>query len=243
MLSAVTFDFWNTLMWEPPGVLVEARIPALLEEFSRLGIGVDEERLRGSHNLAFTAYQDAWVANRQYCAPDAALTILEALDLADRVDLYDPLVRCFSTAGELAEIRPCDGAVEALQALRDAGLRLGVVCDIGLTPSPVLRAKLAAHGLLAFFDAFAFSDEVGVYKPSAVIFQHVLTQLNAEASRAAHVGDRKRTDVAGALETGMLAVRYTGVYDDPAEGPDGHAVISQLRELPPALDRLSRQAP
>jgi FMN phosphatase YigB (HAD superfamily) len=50
------------------------------------------------------------------------------------------------------------------------------------------------------------------------------------------VGDRRRTDVAGALAAGMIAVRYNGVYEDEAQGtPDADIVLTDLNDLPQTL--------
>ena len=38
---------------------------------------------------------------------------------------------------------------------------------------------------------------------------------------AAHIGDLRRTDIAGAQALGIIAVRYTGVFDDPGTADDG----------------------
>ncbi|MEZ5258385.1 MAG: HAD-IA family hydrolase [Ilumatobacteraceae bacterium] len=105
-----------------------------------------------------------------------------------------------------------------------AGVRLGIICDVGFTPSPVLRTMLERHGVLGYFDAWSFSDEVGWYKPAAQIFAHAMASLGVEAQESAHVGDLRRTDVAGALASGMtVMVRYHGVHDDlDATGPDAH---------------------
>ena len=61
-----------------------------------------------------------------------------------------------------------------------------------------------------------------------MIFEHALEGLGGpEPERVAHVGDLRRTDVAGALGMGMTAVRYTGVFDDDsADLPEGHHVLS-----------------
>ena len=40
-------------------------------------------------------------------------------------------------------------------------------------------------------------------------------------SDAAHVGDLRRTDVAGARAMGIRAIRYRGVFDDPGRADDG----------------------
>src|SRR5207244_6923270 len=102
-----------------------------------------------------------------------------------------------------------------LGTLTDAGLRLGIICDVGMTASSLLRDHLIRHGLLPLFDHWSFSDEVGSYKPSPVIFRHALDGLGGPVpERVAHVGDIRRTDVAGAKAVGLGAVCFTGVGDD-----------------------------
>src|SRR5207249_2916452 len=73
--------------------------------------------------------------------------------------------------------------------------------------------------------ALVFSDEVGVYKPDPRIFQAALGALGAEPSEAAHVGDLRFTDVAGARAVGMRAIRFSGGRDDEADGPEADVVI------------------
>jgi FMN phosphatase YigB (HAD superfamily) len=112
-----------------------------------------------------------------------------------------------------------------------------------MTPSVTLRAHLTDRGLLGYFDHWSFSDEVGVYKPDPAIFRHALAGLSQAAGRdiapaeAAHVGDLRRTDIAGARAMGMTAVRYTGVFDDDSQPePEGHHVVDDHRRLPGILD-------
>ena len=106
-----------------------------------------------------------------------------------------------------------------------------------MTPSSTLRTHLDRNGVLERFDHWSFSDEVGWYKPAPEIFRHALAGLGDVApARAAHVGDIRRTDVAGALGVGMVAVRYTGVSDDTTESePEATHVIADHRELPAVL--------
>jgi len=140
------------------------------------------------------------------------------------------------SAGDSAETELTPGMAEAIGVLVASGVRVGIICDVGLTPSITLRRALDHHGLLVQFGHWAFSDEVGVYKPDAAIFEHALAGLGGVApDRAAHVGDLRRTDVAGARAMGMTAVRYRGVADDPTEGPEGHHVLMDHVDLPGLL--------
>ena len=50
-----------------------------------------------------------------------------------------------------------------------------------------------------------------------------------------HVGDLKRTDVAGAQAVGMATVRFRGVVDDPDSGDEADHVIDRLVDLPAVL--------
>jgi putative hydrolase of the HAD superfamily len=126
-----------------------------------------------------------------------------------------------------AGVRPCAGIDVTLRRCRDAGVRLAIICDIGLTPAAGVRALLASEDLLDVFDTTVFSDEQGTYKPDVRIFEHTLAVLGVDAGGALHVGDRRRTDVAGALDAGMSAVRYRAVFDD---------VDSTYRDAPFVID-------
>ena len=69
-----------------------------------------------------------------------------------------------------------------------------------------------------------------------MIFDHALGGLGVDAAHAAHVGDLRRTDVAGARAMGMVAVRYTGVFDDDTQPePEGDHVVDHHAKLPAVL--------
>ena len=92
------------------------------------------------------------------------------------------------------------------------GGALGIVCDVGLTSSPTLRDRLEGFEFLAWFEAWSFSDETGWFKPAAEAFRPALEGLGVtDPSRAAHVGDNPRTDVAGARALGMTVDQLHGV--------------------------------
>jgi FMN phosphatase YigB (HAD superfamily) len=233
MVEAVTFDFWNTLMWEEPGSLREKRLEAWREALGP----VDEETLERAHDAAHQEYVDSWVAGRQFRVEEAVEHMLAGMNGAVGEEAVPVLVEGFSAGGRRAAVHPSDGVAECLATLKDGGVRIGIVCDIGLTPSPVVRELLGRAGLLEYFDGMSFSDEVGHYKPHPAIFEHALEGLGGvPAGRAAHVGDRVRTDVDGAVAMGMTAVRYNGVYEDELAGQRDEVAIRDLRELPRLLE-------
>ena len=236
-IEAVTFDFWNTLVYELRGHLRSRRMEAwsgLLEEG---GFALERVELEAVYDGAWEAYLASWEANEQFLAAQAAEHIIENLGFAVPVDVREKLVDAFGRAGADVELRLADGLEPCLRTLRDAGLKLGIICDVGFTPSSTLRDHLIRHGVLPLFDHWSFSDEVGAYKPSPVIFEHALEGLGRPVpGRVAHVGDLRRTDVAGALNMGMVAVRYTGIEDDDSQPePEGHHVVDHFDHLPAAL--------
>lgn len=234
MIEAVTFDFWNTLMWEEPGSLKEKRLEAWWEA---LGPGLEAAELERAHDAAHQEYVDSWTSGRQFRVEEAVDHMLDALDGDLKADAATALIQGFSEGGRRAAVHPSDGVGKCLEELKRAGIGIGIVCDIGLTPSPVVRELLDRHGLLDYFDGMSFSDEVNHYKPHRAIFEHALGVLGGiPPERAAHVGDRRRTDVGGAVAMGMTAVRYNGVYEDEAiRAPEAHIVLADLTELPQRL--------
>jgi FMN phosphatase YigB (HAD superfamily) len=240
-VDAVTFDYWNTLVFEQPGHLTDRRIRAWLGILEEAGLVVDEPRIRGAFEGSWKRATEHWKSNRGYYAPHAVSEILEELAIELTQDLRDRLGGAFWGAAEGAELHLTDGVESCLRSLRDAGLRLGIVCDVGMTPSSYLRAFLESNGLLEWFDHWAFSDEVGHYKPSPTIFRNALDGLGVKPERAAHVGDLRRTDVAGALAAGMTAVRYTGIVDDQSQPePEAHHVVGHHRDLPGVIGMVGR---
>jgi FMN phosphatase YigB (HAD superfamily) len=243
-VTAATFDFWNTLCCEPPGGYLRGRrLEAMSQVLVDAGVGsagVVLPVLTAGYDTAWTSWHDGWQANRQFTGVDAAHTICDAIErtFADSpavASLRARLCEVFASQSEGADLNLVDGVGDAVAALAERGVRLGIICDVGFTASPILLGHLEHHGILKFFDHWSFSDEVGFYKPDPRIFCHALDGLGGpDPTGCVHIGDRKRTDVAGALAAGMRAVRITAAFEDPDEGPDD-IVISSYQDLLPAL--------
>jgi putative hydrolase of the HAD superfamily len=127
-------------------------------------------------------------------------------------------------------------AAPMLTALRDRGLRLGILSS---TPWPAAWHEewLRRDGVLDLFDACVWSSELPVTKPHPDAFRAALDAVGvADPARAVYVGDRPYDDVSGAKAIGMRAVLVPH-SDIPAHqqvpvdvAPDG--VVQRLADLP-----------
>jgi putative hydrolase of the HAD superfamily len=86
--------------------------------------------------------------------------------------------------------------------------------------------------LAQFFDAFTFSDQTGTTKPMTRQFLYTLYRLEVMPNEAVHIGDLEDSDVAGAHESGMRAVRVLGHDAKPTKA---EAAIGDIRQLPDVL--------
>jgi putative hydrolase of the HAD superfamily len=244
MIEAVTFDFWETLVSEGAGIDAEEdgtmrtrQCRRWSEILSGAGFPVDDAALEAAFDRNWEVFHRSWRSNVQHGASQATPMICGWLHVDPPPDVRDALVESFADVARDAPLRLAPGIEACLRALKDAGVRIGIVCDVGMTSAPTLRERLDGFGVLGSFDHWSFSDEVGCFKPWPDVFQHALAGLGLDdPSRAAHVGDSRRTDVAGARAVGMTAVRYSYFVDAPPDtGPEGHHVLDDHTELAPTL--------
>lgn len=144
-------------------------------------------------------------AQRVRAAPFTRWLVLGfAISLGVPVPLFwaAPLVY-WSTFME--EMRLAPGAVEVLTGL--AGTHeLAIVSNH--TAAIQLR-KIQKLGLAPHFSAVITSEEVGVEKPHARVFEAALASVGVNAANALMVGDDLRADMAGARSSGLRTVLST----------------------------------
>ena len=232
--AAITFDYWNTLVVDGAAGLRDHRLEAWAGVLEGAGFATERDRLGLAFEASWQNFQEAWKAGEQYRHVESVLDVLEELGHDVPPDIHDALVATYDIPDE-TDLRLTEGVAEALEALKSAGLRIGIICDVGMTPSVALRRFLERQGVLGYFDHWSFSDDVGFYKPDRRIFEHALAGVGAAPGETAHIGDLKRTDVAGALAMGMTALRYTGMFEDDSDGPEAHHVVDDHRKLPALL--------
>lgn len=234
---AVTFDVNYTLLVDPDrhgGTRARLRrVHAWLHE---LGHEVGADRLQEAYDAAERARMDAWRDRRHLATERAVESMLAFLGVDggphERAALALDLER--PEPGWRLDAVP--GTRPALERLRAAGCRLGVVSNLGYVPGRLIREQLARTGLAELFEppAMIFSDEDGRCKPHPEVFLLALRRLGADPGDAVHVGDSRLADVAGARAAGMRTVRYAGCRDD-GDGPEADRVVHRYRDLGAAL--------
>jgi putative hydrolase of the HAD superfamily len=241
-IEAVTFDFWNTIARERPGTAVrEARQRAIAAACEACEVELEAEQLAASLEQVAASYQRSWSEGVHFHPEEGAEMLVSVLGVEGAA--REMVAEAFLGAGRGAELELSPGIRACLEALRARGLSLGIVCDVGFTRGALLREFLDREGLLGHFAGWAFSDEVGHYKPSPQIFEAALGALGARPGEAVHVGDLRRTDVAGASAIGMVTVRYRGLHDDRNEdvGREADFVTDSHLALPDLIGRLGQR--
>ncbi|MDQ3724518.1 MAG: HAD family hydrolase [Actinomycetota bacterium] len=238
MIEAVTFDFWSTIARLPPGAMSEARRRAVSAACEAGEAAVEAALIERSLEEVGLSWERAWAEGRHLDPREGAESLVRALGVEGAA--REMVAEAFLGAGREVELELAPGIGECLAALRERGLQLGIVCDVGFTGGELLRELLAGEGLLGHFSSWAFSDEVGHYKPSPQTFEAALAALGAEPAVAMHVGDLRRTDIAGAAALGMRTVRYRGLNDegDRDPGPEAEFVLDSHEELPGLIEKL-----
>jgi putative hydrolase of the HAD superfamily len=240
MIEAVTFDFWNTIARVPTGAMSEARQRAVTRACESNDVRVGAERLVAGLEEVGLHWERSWAAGRHLPPREAAEALVRALGVEGAA--RELVAEAFLGAGREVELELAPDIGACLEGLGERGVRLGIVCDVGFSGGELLRELLAGEGLLGHFSGWAFSDEVGYYKPSPQIFEASLRALEAQPEVALHVGDLRRTDVAGAAALGMRTVRYRGMNEegDSDPGHEAEFVLDNHLELIDVIDRLDR---
>lgn len=225
-ILAVTYDCWGTLLqdrdWEGA---MERRVGAL-QRF----LDLSDDDARALIDEAWNHHDEAWKQVESFGPGRMAAYCLEEHDISDD-DSINTLTREFEEASIDAGVEAVAGAKATLDALSAKNIRLALICDTGFTPGRVVRTLLDDAGLLDHFEALCFSDEVGVPKPGQEIFAKALAELGVQPYETVHVGDLKRTDVAGARNVGIHPIRFRGVHDDECDSTEAECVIDRHEEI------------
>lgn len=124
----------------------------------------------------------------------------------------------------IAKIRPMPGAREAVVAIEQLGLPMGVVSNSSFRAA-VIRHELAKHALDGPLSTIVASADYVIRKPNALLFELAAALLEVPPRDIWFVGDRYETDILGARAAGMVAVKF-GAPNDSTHAAADHAVAS-----------------
>jgi FMN phosphatase YigB (HAD superfamily) len=225
-IRAVTYDCWGTLLQDRDFEgATEIRVSAL-----RRFVDLDKDEASRLLDEAWSRHDDAWKQVETFGPGRMAAYCLEARGIFDDEPIAQ-LTKEFEEASMRSGVIPVGGALDTLQRLEEAGIRRALICDTGFTPGRVVRQLLEAAGLVEYLEVLCFSDEVGVPKPGNEIFAKALAELGMRPPEALHVGDLRRTDIAGAHDMGMHAARFRGAHDDRSGGAEAELVLDHHDQL------------
>lgn len=109
--------------------------------------------------------------------------------------------------GRMFQIYP--DAPETLQQIKQKGIKIGLLSNVGRRMAPSRRPSLQEHDILQYFDAIILSAEVSVWKPDKRIFEIALGEIETtNPGEAMHVGDSLKADVRGARNAGLIPVLF-----------------------------------
>jgi putative hydrolase of the HAD superfamily len=241
MLRAITFDFWSTLVdGTPTPERTAARLARLHASIVGAGHACTSEELHDAFQRALQKVDDAARESLEEIGPPGRWAVLAAeLGIAEGLIPYEVVEHAYEdiTLTPPPELMP--HARTAVKAMKDAGYRLGVICNTGMAGGRVLRQVLSHYTLLECFEVTVFSNEFGVSKPHPSIFLHTLERLGGvEPAAALHVGDIEQLDVEGARRAAM----HAALYAPDADGEtitEADFVVSDWRNFASQVERFS----
>lgn len=238
MVKAVTFDLWETLLFERDGDSNRrnaARCSSVAEAFNKLGVPVSAEQASSALKQVTESLLRVWDRNDD-------VSHIEQLELIARFVSNGSLALKNEWVDELSsayvspffKIPPYlnPEAESVLEDLTQTGKRIGLICNTGVTPGFALRRFLESEGVLEYFDFLAFSDEIGFRKPGIRIFHLVAQRLKIDPCNIAHVGDNLRIDVWGAKNAGFKAIHFASEEGrDKIAEADPTSLVARSRNL------------
>ncbi len=248
MIEVITFDLWDTVLIddsdektrkekgkEPKSV--ERR--DIVQQFLSKSEPVSRELINVAYNTADSAFRHSWYQQGvTWTVKERLRIVLQGLGREIPADDFEEMVRLHEEM-EL-EIMPelAPGIRQALEQLKK-NYKLAVISDAIFSPGRVLRSILEKYDLLRFFEAFAFSDEIGCAKPDQRVFQSISQQLNVPMDHMIHIGDREEKDIAGPHAVSAKAIFTTVVKDRGSSLTKADAICKDYSDLAGIIAGLS----
>ncbi len=220
-IAAVTFDVGQTL------TSLDTRM--LADRITLLGGRASLARIDGALADAWRAYDEAVRSGATSNTWKAFMSALLA-GAGERSELIPRLVEQLWREQPTRNLwrRPVDGMIDVVDALRAAGVPVGIVSNSEGRVAELLEEL----GWLDRFAVVADSGRLGVEKPDPRIFAYACDAMGVSPDRVVHIGDSRSADVDGALRAGMRAIWFRGGSDGlPAARARTCSTPGQVREV------------
>jgi len=210
-LKVITIDYWNTLFDSANGIeRNKLRNISIKSMLSKLNAEITETDIKKAINEAWGHFNKIWIQEMRTPSPRESVEFFwDYLQLEKDEEAINYVVDSFSTA--ILELPPNlmqDASYVLPQLAKE--FKLAIISDTGFSPGSVLKLLMERAGILNYFSAFSFSDETNVAKPHPKAYLKVLDELQALPQEALHIGDIEQTDILGAKQLGMKAIRFSG---------------------------------
>ncbi len=202
-LAGVIFDIGGTLIYpsttEGDNI---AHLTAWLRSSggpAELGIAIREAR--------DWMWKMTWTTGRQYTTQEAIRRAAAQLGFETPDDGFVGEAERVFFGPELKGYRAFPGAVEMLERLSKAGIRLGIISNA--SSHWLIEEIVERMGFRRYLDPVVTSAGFGRVKPDPAIFHSVLNLWGIEPARAAMVGDTLEADIGGGQGVGMRTLYVT----------------------------------
>lgn len=247
-ITAVTFDLWQTLLLdnrELGRARAQVRLEATQEALRKVGQVYELEHLREAYRACYRQCHQIREQNLDVSFREQVEIFINhispGLVLGLKEETIREIVGAYADAFFVHPPVPHPDALGVLHGVKAMELRVGLISNTGMTPGTAFRQYLAQHGMLEYFDALTFSDEVKLAKPGKEIFLLTLQALDATPAQTVHVGDHVQNDVVGAKACGLKTVWIAGPNENDNPGDPDHqpdATVAELGQVGPAIQRL-----
>ena len=221
----VTFDLWETLIFDEPHCDEERgrrRYGGLQSVLADHGISLPLDDLKRGYEESALKLQAVWNQNDEVPIMEQIRLIVQLA--AGHTITLDP---SWNNSLEKAYVDPilsippklCAEGPPILQAVRRRGYKIGLISNTGRSPGSALRQLLDTYGILRYFDATIFSNEVMRRKPDRTIFDRAAHMLGVENNAIVHIGDNPETDFWGARNADMQAILLDQTSPDSSRWP------------------------
>ncbi len=123
---------------------------------------------------------------------------------------------------EISAVTLADGCIEVLKKLYWKNFPTGLLSNL----APPYKRPFNHFELYRWFSVCAWSCDTGLLKPDPAAFRLIASYLRLEPEEILMVGDSLRSDIEGARNAGMQAVRITPMGGKAMEGD-----ITKLSEV------------